>query len=81
MIGETNYDVMGITLPANLPGHFATRGQPNCRLWSGGLAVTCIIGKGRVVAVADAAVLEREDLDGKRAKALAGLLDKAFAAR
>lgn len=78
---EVEQSVMGMALPVNLPGHFATQGQANCRLWEDGLAVTCAIGKGRVMAVADAAVLERADPDTARARAFAGLLDSAFAAR
>lgn len=79
--GETRPEVMGVPVPVNLPGHFVTEGQGNCRLWADGLAVTCAIGKGRVVAVADAAVLERADPDRARRKALLWLLDAAFAAR
>jgi hypothetical protein len=79
--GEATREVMGQAIPVNLPGHFATDGQANCRLWGEGLAVTCKIGEGRVVALADAAVLEREDPDGSRAAAFAWLLDAAFAAR
>lgn len=73
--------VMGLAVPADLSGSFATRGQANCQLWGGGFAVTCAIGKGRVVALADAAVLEAEDAGGERSAALKGLLDMAFAAR
>ena len=79
--GERQADVMGAKVPVNLPGHFSTRGQDNCRLWGQGLAVTCAIGRGRVVALADAAVLERDDPDGAREKAFDLLLDTAFAAR
>lgn len=78
--GEVDREVMGVKLPVNLPGHFVTEGQASCRLWSNGLAVTCKIGKGRVVALADAAVIERSDPDGSRAKAFSWLLDAAFAA-
>ena len=81
VIGETSRDVLGLATPVNLPGRFATRGQANCRLWADGLAVTCAIGKGRVVALADAAVLESSDPSGQRGKAIAALLDAAFAAR
>jgi hypothetical protein len=80
-LGETSREVMGVAVPINLPGHFMTRGQANCRLWADGLAVTCAIGAGRVVALADAAVLEREDPGGTRPKALKALLETAFAAR
>lgn len=78
---EASRDVMGVMVPVNLPGHFTTHGQANCRLWGEGLAVTCAIGRGRVVALADAAVLERDDPDGSRARAFTALLDTAFAAR
>ena len=80
-LGEQSREVLGAGLPVNLPGHFAMRGQANCRLWAGGLAVTCKIGKGRVVALADAAVLERDDPSGARPRAFGALLDSAFAAR
>ena len=78
-LGDVQREVLGAELPVNLTGHFATRGQANCRLWAGGLAVTCKIGQGRVVAVADAAVLERDDAAGTRPGALNALLDSAFA--
>ncbi len=81
VLGEARRDVMGMAVPVNLPGHFVTEGQGTCRLWADGLAVTCAVGQGRVVALADAAVLDREDPDGARARALAWLLDMAFAAR
>ena len=74
-------DVMGIDVPTVLPGRFVTRGQGNCRLWGDGLAVTCAIGKGRLFALADAALLERDDPGGAGAQAFSGLLDSAFAAR
>jgi hypothetical protein len=74
-------DVMGVKLPTVLPGRFATRGQDNCRLWGDGLAVTCAIGKGRIFALADAALLERDDPGGAGERALSALLDSAFAAR
>lgn len=81
VLGEATREVLGVQTPVNLPGRFATRGQANCRLWADGLAVTCTIGKGRVVALADAAVLEQADPAGARPRALAALLDAAFAAR
>ncbi len=79
--GEREVRAGGLVLPVNLPGRFAIAGAGNCRLWGEGLAVTCAVGQGRVVALADAAVLERSDADGNRATALSGLLDLAFAAR
>ena len=74
-------DVMGLNVPTVLPGRFATRGQGNCRLWGDGLAVTCAIGKGRIFALADAALLERDDPGSAGAHAFSALLDSAFAAR
>lgn len=74
---EKRIDVMGMPIPINLAGRFRTRGQNNCRLWGEGLAVTCALGKGRVVALADAAVLEPDDPDGLRQTALGWLLDAA----
>ncbi len=79
--GEAAADVMGIAVPTDRAGSFTTRGQKNCELWGEGLAATCAIGEGRVVAVADAAVLKAADPGDKRRKALEGLLDTAFAAR
>lgn len=79
-LGLSEREVMGVAIPVNLPGHLATRGQGNCRLWGEGLAATCAIGQGRVVVVADAALLEREQ-GSAGAKALSWLLDAAFAAR
>lgn len=73
-------EVMGVAIPVNLPGHLATRGQGNCRLWGQGLAATCAIGQGRVVVVADAALLESGQ-GPAGAKALSWLLNAAFAAR
>jgi hypothetical protein len=81
VLGEESRDVMGVAVPVNLPGHFVTQGQGNCKLWADGLAVTCKIGQGRVVALADATVLERDDPARTRAKAFRGLLDTAFAVR
>jgi hypothetical protein len=79
--GEGEREVMDKPVPVNLPGRLVTEGQPNCRLWGEGLAATCAVGKGRVVVLADAAVLEHEDPGGRRAAAFRWLLDMAFAAR
>ena len=71
-------DVMGVAVPTILAGTFATHGQANCRLWGDGLAVTCAIGRGRVLALADAALLERDDPASEHARAFGLLLDSAF---
>lgn len=77
-LDETSREVLGVKMPVVLPGRFLTRGQANCRLWGDGLAVTCAIGRGRVLAVADAALLERADPSGQRASAFGLMLDSAF---
>lgn len=79
--GRHQREVMGVQVPVNLPGQLITRDQVNCRLWGEGLAATCAIGQGRVVVVADAALLERDDPAGQGGKALSWLLEAAFAAR
>ena len=79
--GRGEREVMGVRVPVNLAGQLATHGQGNCRLWGEGLAATCAIGKGRVVVLADAALLERDDPSGQGRKALSWLLDAAFVAR
>lgn len=79
--GRREREVMGVPVPVNLPGQLSTRGQDNCRLWGEGLAATCAIGQGRVVVVADAALLERDDPSGQGGRALSWLLEAAFAAR
>jgi hypothetical protein len=80
-LGERLVSVMDVTIPVNLPGRFQTTSGANCRSWAEGLAVSCGIGKGRVIALADAAVLEPADPDGSRRSALDWLLTAAFAAR
>lgn len=79
--GERSVSMKDVTVPVNLPGRFQMASGTNCRSWAKGLAVSCGIGKGRVIALADAAVLEPDDLDGSRRSALDWLLTAAFAAR
>lgn len=78
---ETVANLMGRELPVNLPGSLLILNPDHCRSWNAGLAATCAIGRGRVLALADAAVLERDDPGGTRAAALRFLLDAAFASR
>lgn len=77
---ERRPDVMGVAVPVVLTGSLRPTGQ-NCRLWGDGVAASCGIGKGRVIVLADAAVLERADPDGARASTFDWLLTSAFAAR
>ncbi len=81
--GERSVTVMDVAVPVNLPGRFALAGGSgitNCRIWADGLAVSCRIGKGRVIALADAAVLDQDDADGSRRRAFDWLLNTTFAA-
>lgn len=81
-IAETEMlEVMGKPIPVNLTGILLVRDVEHCRSWNHGLAATCTVGKGRVFALADAAVLDKVDADGTRADAFAWLLDTAFVAR
>ncbi|MBS0476367.1 MAG: ABC transporter [Proteobacteria bacterium] len=77
--GEHTVAVSGLSVPVNLPGRLAVRDARACRAEGAGLVAVCHVGRGRVTALADAAVLDRDDPDGTRAKAFAALLDRAFA--
>jgi hypothetical protein len=70
--------MMGMTIPVNMPGRLIAT-APQCRAWDQGELATCRIGQGRVLVLADAAVIEREDAAGTRAKALKLLIEAAFA--
>lgn len=72
--------MMGMTVPVNVPGRLIAT-QPACRTWDQGELAICRIGKGRVTVLADAAVLEQDDPDGARARALSALLKTAFSDR
>lgn len=76
---ERSVAVGGADVPVNLPGRFAVRDAAACSAEGEGLLATCRIGKGRVTALADAAVLDREDAGGTRRRAFSALLDRAFA--
>lgn len=79
--GERSASAMGLAVPVDLPGRFSIVRGSDCRLWDQGLVATCAIGKGRVYAFADAAVIDPDADDSVHAKALSGLLDAAFAVR
>ena len=79
--GEHSVKVMDVAVPVNLPGRFVLTGASNCRSWGAGLAVSCAVGNGRVIALADAALLDQEDPDGSRRNALDWLLTATFAGR
>lgn len=59
--GERMVDPGGVALAVNLPGRFVVApGSGHCALLGGGLVAQCRIGKGQVLLVADAAMLERD---------------------
>lgn len=62
----------GIEVPVDLPGRFRPSGDAHCRLEAEGFAADCAIGRGHVVALADAALFDGDDA-GRRA-AFAALL-------
>lgn len=75
----------GATVPVNLPGRFAIvpggRADRACRLGADGLLAECRIGRGRVLAIADAALFESapdQASEAARRIALGSLLDRAF---
>lgn len=77
--GERDAALEAGALPVNLPGRFAALpGRDGCALQAGGLLAECRIGKGRVLALADAAVLEARPADqaDSRRAVLTGLLDR-----
>ena len=71
----------GVTVPVNLPGRFAAIGggrpDASCQPQVEALLVECRVGRGRVLAIADAALFE-EVAEPARAAALDALLARAF---
>lgn len=75
--GERTILIEGGTLPVNLPGSFTLLSRPSdCTVEVEGLIAECRIGEGRVLAMADAALLEqaREEDQAVRADMLARLI-------
>jgi len=65
--GEHDATIWKITIPVDLPGSFAPRGGARrCTFAGQGLAARCRVGRGEVIAIADAALLD----DGVEAEAL-----------
>lgn len=71
-------EIAGSGLQVDLAGRFAPRPGGRCLIVREGLVAACNIGRGRVLAVADAALLDGSDSSPWRAAALAGLIDEAF---
>ena len=63
--GESVVDLRAASLPVNLPGMLErASGGRGCELLAGGIAASCRIGQGRVLVVADAALLEADRAEG-----------------
>lgn len=69
--------ITGPAIPVNQRGAWRANG-PGCKLAGDGLLAICRIGKGRVVALADAEVLADEDPAGIRQLAFDHLLQLSF---
>lgn len=82
--GET-VDLDGLAMPVAIPGTFTLTAGSGCKLSHDGLIVQCKIGRGRVLAVADAALLEPDehaDADSEsHRKVLLALLNRLESAR
>jgi hypothetical protein len=66
-------------LPVDLPGSWRTLQGGTCVISGEGVLAECRIGSGRVLALADAALLDRNPGDARRARMLGALLDRGFA--
>lgn len=72
----------GERVPVHLAGSLAAvepSAAVKCELAAEDVTAVCIVGRGRVIVLADAAVLEAERGAGAGAEPLAELLDRAFA--
>jgi hypothetical protein len=79
-------DVFGNTVPFEMAGRLVLLapgpdGSPECKLADGGVAAECRIGSGRVLVVADAALLDGDAADpAATADALYSLMARAYRA-
>ncbi len=70
--------LLGLSMPVELPGRFVRLPGSDCRTTADGLAADCTVDKGRVLAVADAALLDdAPDSEHARAAMLDRLVTKA----
>ena len=77
--GFTVVSAPGASIPVNLPGTFeATEGEGDCAMMAGTVAARCEIGKGSVVVLADAAMLDLHDPHPSASEALGWLLGASF---
>lgn len=72
----------GAPIPVNLPGALVGReGEADCTIAADDLIADCVVGRGRAVIVADAALLDLHETHPAAPAALDWLLASAFAAR
>jgi len=80
-LGERTVALAGVQLPVNLPGRLGSAPGGSCRFEADGLLALCLVGKGRVTVIADAALFERveqpEAIEPRR-RALLALIEQAF---
>lgn len=94
--GERTVPLGAVALPVNLPGQFRSSpdsgadgdGGASCAFLASRMVAQCAVGRGRVVAVADAAVMENPQVSGdsdaartSRRAAFADLIDRTLSAR
>jgi len=64
--GVRQVSLPGTDIPVNLPGQFSVTGdEVDCSFQADGLLARCVIGKGRLLALADAALLESGDVENQ----------------
>lgn len=81
--GERAVDLGGVTVPVDLAGQLSAGEGSGCAVRAGGVMAECRIGKGRVVILADAALLAEAEAgdEPSRKTALAALTERAFRQR
>lgn len=80
-VGERVVAVEGMSIPVELAGRFIRRSGGEgaaCEIAGGGLLAECAIGRGSVVLVADAALLDGDSDSLWRRTILAALLERSF---
>lgn len=77
--GVRTVALLGEEVPVEMAGKLGQLAGGNCVLLAEGLAADCVIGQGRALIVADAALLDGEASQGEPSEAaLAALLSEAF---
>jgi hypothetical protein len=77
--GLTMADAGAVAIPVNLPGQLALRESATCDLLGDGIAARCQLGRGSVLVIADAAMLDHAGPYPGAQEALAALIDSIFA--